>query len=206
MQNILKLLEDIKQSRLMVEHHQSRLNTLQKSVDSALSNFKENADKDQTKKLIHHLYWHYNLTPNEISKITGHDHRQIYRLAGPTYQTQTCKTCKQSFVAIIESKNQPKIKTCTQCKYNEYQQNQAKVLTQYLGQNVPKDYSKYLRSKHWKNTRKKALERADFQCQLCACKDAVLEVHHNNYANLGAEKNQDLIALCRPCHRKFHTK
>ena len=146
------------------------------------------------------------MSAKEVSDLTGQNVKTIWKLAGPTFVSNNCDTCQQNFVIKVESKNQKMETTCNTCKYNAYQQKRTKVLTKYLGNTVPKDYNKYLRSKHWKQTRKSALDRAEYQCQLCACKDAVLEVHHNNYNNLGKEKNKDLVVLCRPCHRKFHTK
>ena len=206
MEHILKILEDIKNSKMMLEHHENRLESLQNEIQSVFSVFVENASEQDMRKLIHHLYWYCDLDTNAISNLTKYGTRQIYKLAGPMYETHTCIQCEQQYIVEIRSKNKQPQVICIACRHNQYQQNRAKVLTMYLGKSVPKDYDKYLRSKHWKKTRKKALERAEYQCQLCACKDAVLDVHHNNYNNVGNEQEKDLIVLCRPCHRKFHTK
>ncbi len=66
-------------------------------------------------------------------------------------------------------------------------------------------YSEYLRSKHWQETRKGALERAHNRCQLCNSPDN-LHVHHRTYENIGKENPEDLIALCRGCHYLFHKR
>ena len=66
------------------------------------------------------------------------------------------------------------------------------------------NYSEYLRSSHWKVTREKALDRAGLRCQLCGNQTGQLDVHHNNYRNLGNERPEDLIVLCRTCHSRFH--
>lgn len=66
-------------------------------------------------------------------------------------------------------------------------------------------YTEYLKSDHWKKTRKKALKRAKNRCQLCN-KKSKLQVHHRTYKNKGKEKNEDLIVLCNDCHAKFHDK
>lgn len=68
------------------------------------------------------------------------------------------------------------------------------------------NYSEYLKSEHWQKTRKRALSRAKYKCQLCGNKNEKLNVHHNTYENLGNEKNEDLIVLCESCHSKFHDK
>tara|TARA_A100001515_G_scaffold131933_1_gene120014 strand:- start:176 stop:796 length:621 start_codon:yes stop_codon:yes gene_type:complete len=206
MDEILKLLQDIKESQQMVELHKRRLDKLVPQVQTSLSVLKEEGDEKKIKELIHHLYWQQNMSAKEVADLTGKNIKNIWKLAGPTYTNQTCDTCQQNFIIQVESKNQKLDTTCNFCKHDAYQKNRTKVLSLYLGKNVPKNYDKYLQGKHWKNTRKSALERADFQCQLCSCKDSVLEVHHNNYDNIGKEKPKDLIVLCRPCHRKFHTK
>lgn len=64
-------------------------------------------------------------------------------------------------------------------------------------------YREYLRSDHWRSTRRDALERAAHACQLCASKYR-LDVHHRTYDRLGAERPEDLTVLCRMCHEKHH--
>jgi hypothetical protein len=69
-------------------------------------------------------------------------------------------------------------------------------------------YKRYLQSAHWKRVAARAKARANNRCQLCGAKERdlaqSLQVHHNNYENLGAELDSDLIALCRVCHGKYH--
>lgn len=63
----------------------------------------------------------------------------------------------------------------------------------------------YLSTYHWKTVRARAVERAQRRCMLCDG-GGLLNVHHRTYARLGAELDTDVIALCEPCHRKFHGK
>jgi hypothetical protein len=70
---------------------------------------------------------------------------------------------------------------------------------------IQDDYSKYLQSEHWQETRLKALERAQNRCQVCNSPDD-LHVHHRTYDNIGKEPLEDLIVLCRPCHYLFHKR
>jgi 5-methylcytosine-specific restriction endonuclease McrA len=67
------------------------------------------------------------------------------------------------------------------------------------------NYKEYLKSDHWVKTKNLALQRSGNKCQLCSSKTK-LNVHHNNYKNLGKEKETDLIVLCKLCHQKFHNK
>lgn len=64
-------------------------------------------------------------------------------------------------------------------------------------------YKAHLRSPEWAAIRKAALVRARYRCQLCGLPLAKLrrlgrhlEVHHNNYENLGHEQPEDLVVLC----------
>lgn len=65
------------------------------------------------------------------------------------------------------------------------------------------DYQKYLRSKHWKKTRKKKLKEAGSVCERCR-RDKATQVHHLHYGSLHREKMEDLQVVCRPCHEKIH--
>ena len=66
-------------------------------------------------------------------------------------------------------------------------------------------YSEYLKTEHWQNVKKEALQRADYHCQLCN-NIKKLDVHHNNYGCLWHEKPSDVIVLCKRCHAKHHDK
>jgi len=64
-------------------------------------------------------------------------------------------------------------------------------------------YGEYLQSDHWSNVRQRALQRAEYACQLCKSVDR-LQVHHNTYDRLGCEADNDVVVLCRACHEAFH--
>lgn len=66
-------------------------------------------------------------------------------------------------------------------------------------------YREYLLTPEWEATRKRALKRAEYRCQLCS-KAGRLHVHHRTYERRGWENNEDLIVLCPHCHAKFHDK
>ena len=64
-------------------------------------------------------------------------------------------------------------------------------------------YQEYLKSPHWKEIRKRALDRAGHHCFVC--RDTKnLNVHHNSYERLGKELDTDLIVLCEKCHNLFY--
>ena len=65
-----------------------------------------------------------------------------------------------------------------------------------------KNYQKYLKSRHWQRTRNMKMARVGHRCEKCGAK--ATEVHHKTYKRVGAEKQTDLLAVCRECHRKLH--
>lgn len=67
-------------------------------------------------------------------------------------------------------------------------------------------YRDYLKTPEWNETRKSALYRARYRCQVCNRGETVLDVHHRTYENRGEELPRDLIVLCRGCHETFHEK
>lgn len=64
-------------------------------------------------------------------------------------------------------------------------------------------YLVYLRSPHWLEIREETLAKSGHTCSKCGT-TVNLNVHHLNYDNLGHEKEEDLIVLCRKCHREEH--
>lgn len=66
------------------------------------------------------------------------------------------------------------------------------------------EYSKYLKSEHWIETREKRIEIDNHRCYVCG-KKSNLNVHHIQYRNLGHEDiNNDLVTLCKQCHLMLH--
>lgn len=66
-------------------------------------------------------------------------------------------------------------------------------------------YEEYIASDAWKSLRAKVLKRDGGMCQ--GCLDArATEVHHLSYRNFGSEFAFELMALCSPCHERFHQR
>ena len=67
------------------------------------------------------------------------------------------------------------------------------------------EYSKFLKTKYWENVKSIVLLRDEFKCTKCNSK-TTLQVHHKTYNNHLNELNhlEDLITLCRCCHKKEH--
>lgn len=67
---------------------------------------------------------------------------------------------------------------------------------------MDREYREYLSSPAWLEKKERLISAAG-KCQLCGGKKSLL-VHHNSYANIFNEPDEDLIVLCRSCHRLFH--
>ncbi len=67
-----------------------------------------------------------------------------------------------------------------------------------------KKYNSFLQSPYWKEVRDLVLKRDEYKCK-CGAK-TYLQVHHLTYENHLNEKNnlQDLITVCRKCHKEIH--
>jgi 5-methylcytosine-specific restriction endonuclease McrA len=69
------------------------------------------------------------------------------------------------------------------------------------------DYDAYIKSQRWANFRK-----AWFNCSglpaVCVGCSAVstLELHHVTYERLGCERMNDVVPLCKRCHKEFHER
>ncbi|MHB8646575.1 MAG: HNH endonuclease signature motif containing protein [Thermomicrobiales bacterium] len=82
-------------------------------------------------------------------------------------------------------------------------QKQARPREQSQSQLWSMPYHDYLRTDHWREVRRAALERAEDRCQLCNSPNH-LEVHHRTYERRGAEHESDVVVLCDKCHGQFH--
>jgi len=65
------------------------------------------------------------------------------------------------------------------------------------------NYEVYMQSKEWFLRKQNVYEQRGGKCERCGS-DFRTEVHHLSYKNLGNEKDDDLIVLCRKCHMIEH--
>ncbi len=66
-----------------------------------------------------------------------------------------------------------------------------------------REYRRYLKTEGWKQRRQVALDRAGGFCEDCGVRSN-LEVHHRTYKRKGAERPEDLVAVCAACHDERH--
>lgn len=72
-----------------------------------------------------------------------------------------------------------------------------------------KDYYILLKSPLWQKKRLEIMQRDNFSCRSCGCKDKMLHVHHLYYVkgkNPWDYPNDAFLTLCEECHNKIHKK
>lgn len=62
-------------------------------------------------------------------------------------------------------------------------------------------YYNYINSEQWYRKRERWLELADYECEWCGKHGCALHVHHLTYANFMHETDNDIIVLCKACHK-----
>ncbi len=69
-------------------------------------------------------------------------------------------------------------------------------------------YRDYLQTDHWQLLRNAVFKRYGKRCFDCGISHwwKHMEAHHLTYKNRGHENIEDLIPLCRDCHRKRHDR
>lgn len=63
------------------------------------------------------------------------------------------------------------------------------------------DYHRYMASREWAIRKQDILERAGGFCERCDSQSGRLQVHHLTYEHLGAERPDELLAVCKWCHQ-----
>lgn len=70
------------------------------------------------------------------------------------------------------------------------------------------DYKEQIKSPKWQKRRLEILQRDDFTCQICGCKDKTLHVHHTAYEKgkmIWEYPDEMLITVCEDCHEYEHS-
>ena len=71
------------------------------------------------------------------------------------------------------------------------------------GTKKQKAHQAYVRTMKWRTTRAAFLKRYP-NCELCGAPSE--NAHHLHYETIGAEREADLLSLCRDCHRELHKR
>lgn len=65
------------------------------------------------------------------------------------------------------------------------------------------EYSQYLRSEHWKEFKIRCRRAGMNFCKVCGIGDEI-HLHHQTYERIGAELLEDVVPLCKDCHKQLH--
>ena len=70
------------------------------------------------------------------------------------------------------------------------------------------EYRKYLQSDQWKAKRRLVLEFMGYKCVKCRKQltESTANIHHLSYERVRNETLDDLIPLCKECHKLEHSK
>lgn len=213
--NIDNLRHQISNSIIMIETAKQQLefaknlmNNYQSTLDDTISDFIVSADEKDRNDLVRFLYWKTEMSPSNIALLIDINKEGVYSIAGPLPVQMQCDTCSKIYVTQIRSRNERPQTTCPSCISLKVRKEHESWMNMWTStpMNSPVNYASYLSSHAWKIRAREMREKANFKCQLCACTDKPLNVHHNNYERLGRERDDDLIVLCEPCHQKFHSQ
>jgi hypothetical protein len=185
-------------------------------------------NEDLRDEIFHYLYWFEDQVPGNTlkqvfnmvamglwAKETTTKTKTGKGIIKPAYVEVSCEQCDQPIQIRITSRGDlrwedGRKQTCEECKakadtqyHQAYKQAQAEKLRR-LHELHTMPYREYLQTPEWQETRKRAMKRAGFRCQVCNAYGVRLNVHHRTYERRGFEDNQDLIVLCEGCHSIFH--
>jgi len=109
------------------------------------------------------------------------------------------KADQGEFVSVVKTKRPKKKKD----KLNK-KRNKTKVKANKPIKKTYKDkYYKYLNSTEWANIKLDVMQHRGKACELCGS-NLNLQLHHKTYENAFEEEPEDLILLCRNCHKEQH--
>jgi len=66
-------------------------------------------------------------------------------------------------------------------------------------------YDAFLVGQRWQSFKRKYWENHEKKCIKCGSLSNVC-IHHKTYKNFKREKEEDVVALCEGCHKKFHNR
>lgn len=64
-------------------------------------------------------------------------------------------------------------------------------------------YEDYLKTNHWHKKKAAYKQEHVYQCNMCD-ETGCLDLHHMTYERIGNEPFEDLLYLCKSCHRTIH--
>lgn len=130
---------------------------------------------------------------------------------GSSAIVQQCSTCGIQVGSAVkrlpEHDALPIFDTTIQVAYSKRRHQQWREINRELDSKAreewKREYHDYLLTPQWTALRDLVLQRENHLCQGCR-KERATQAHHTTYQNVGHEFLFELVALCRPCHERFH--
>jgi hypothetical protein len=66
-------------------------------------------------------------------------------------------------------------------------------------------YNDYIHSPDWEDRKRRYWDTHQKRCVICLTYKNI-DLHHLSYADLGNERDEDLVAVCRTHHDQFHQR
>ena len=210
-QRIAQRIAELEKMKIFISELEIKQTLLKENLENLISKYMQEHDSVDINSLIRFLYWYSDMPTSDIGKFTDMTPQKIVAISGTIVKEGICTRCTTTFVTVRSSRSDMGKNLCPSCMAGDQKVQDEIFLDDWIvrKKNIPVSnvtYSQYLNSAHWRKTRKDALRRANFKCQLCSVSNVVLAVHHNNYDSIGQEKHEDLIVLCTPCHSHVHSK
>lgn len=220
--DLVKLNTGIDEQKIIINDAKERVANLKKEIQTTAFTAMLEAMKKHPDKILA-ITWHFYWCASEITTTTIYNALSMVLSQDKAKQSMAmakdlasmdirCSECSKVWTVKVTSRNDYQTKlnsqryiTCDECKEKQHKayEIQRATIQNRLYQLKTMPYQEYLQTDEWKETRLKALKRADFKCQVCNRPDK-LNVHHRTYENRGNEQNRDLTVLCEDCHKLYH--
>lgn len=220
-ESIIRYEAEIQGLKEKIKQEKETMNEVSRCVIQKISSSPEIADI-----VVAYLYWGFPGVQRDAIDQRGMALRQdIMPISFPV--EDTCSECQTEYIITHKFKTRSDAQMqigiikrdikrgrkfiCTECREKLHAQRAAerdeenRAKQERLAKLKTMPYQDYLQTPEWADTRRRALGRARFKCELCHS-GSRLQVHHKTYERRGEEDNKDLIVLCRDCHAKFHDK
>lgn len=180
-------------------------------------------NKTITQEVINYIYWESGISAEPLATALGIHVSSLSKKVAEYRMGIPCSNCGEDIFFTFKSKSEISTKKseknrygiiCPKClkieKEKEKAAEQKKRETQKLKRQNKIDklctmpYDEYLHTPHWRKTKKKAIQDADFMCSDCGRDNVPLDVHHKTYEHKGYEYPEDLQVVCRKCHEHIH--
>jgi len=207
------LIDRISSTMLELELSKIRFDSEQNRIKEELTNYLTDNKELITRDVMSYYYWETNLAVSILKASLNDEKMMINKFVQGYCVVTSCPNCGSDVFSYPRSREKRRYMKddvlCPVCSDRKKWIKERKSKEEwedykiYLKKLKDMPYKEYLRTNHWLDVRRRALNRANNKCQLCYNENK-LQVHHKTYERRGHEHNSDVIVLCEKCHKKFH--